>query len=127
MMNKEKAKKQRSDRRSARVRAKIFGTAARPRLRVSRSNKGMYAQLIDDEKSLTLASSHTREVKNLEEKGGDDKKGKKEAASYGMGKSLAKKALEKKIESAVFDRGGYKYHGRIKAAAEGARDGGLKF
>jgi large subunit ribosomal protein L18 len=125
-MNKEKAKRQKLERRSARVRAKIFGTSERPRFRVSRSNKGMYVQLINDEKGITLLSGHTKEVKADSEKD-NAQKGNKEKASYVLGKLLAKKALEKKIETVVFDRGGYKYHGRIQAAAEGARDGGLKF
>jgi large subunit ribosomal protein L18 len=78
----------------------------------------MYLQLINDEKKETLASADSKEVKE---------KGKRVNVSFELGKLIAKKAREKKIEKVVFDRGGYKYHGRIKAAAEGAREGGLIF
>ncbi|MDP2598393.1 MAG: 50S ribosomal protein L18 [Candidatus Liptonbacteria bacterium] len=107
-------------RRVRRNRAKIFGTALRPRLAVSRSNKFIYAQLIDDEKSHTLASVSGRETSK--ESG---KKPKAELAKH-AGALLAKKAIEKGIKAAVFDRRGYKYHGRVRAFAEGVRGGGLK-
>ncbi|MFA5000169.1 MAG: 50S ribosomal protein L18 [Patescibacteria group bacterium] len=117
-MDKNKAKNQRQGRRHARVRAKVSGTEARPRLNVFRSNRGMFLQLIDDAEGKTLASAATKEVKKAS--------GKVEA-SREAGKSLAAKAKAKKITKAVFDRGAYKYHGRVKAAAEGAREGGLEF
>jgi len=92
------------------VRAKIKGTADVPRLCVFRSSKHIYAQLIDDEKGKTLAAA----------------KGKLASAAE-IGKLIAKKAIEKDIKKIVFDRGGYKYHGKVKALAEGAREAGLKF
>ncbi len=106
--------------RHARVRNKISGTAARPRLNVFRSAKHIYAQLIDDAAGVTLASASTLE-KGFEGYGGN-----KEAAKK-VGLSIAKKAQEKGISEVVFDRGGYIYHGRVKELAEGAREGGLKF
>ncbi len=117
-MNKEQAKKHRQNRRRGRIRVKIKGTAERPRLSVFKSNKGMYLQLIDDDNGVTLASAASREVK---------KKDKKTVIGFELGKIIAKKGLDKKIERVVFDRGGNKYHGRIKAVADGAREGGLRF
>ncbi len=105
-------------RRHRRVRAKINGTADCPRLSVFRSNRGMYLQVIDDSKGLTLASAHSREVKT---------KGTKLEVSQALGQLLAEKLLAKKISQIVFDRGGNAYHGRVKAAAEGARQAGLQF
>ena len=106
--------------RHRRVRAKISGTAQRPRLNVFRSNKHIYAQLIDDVNGVTLASASTMD-KGFEGNGGN-----KEAARK-VGQAIAKAAAEKNIEEAVFDRGGYVYHGRVAALAEGAREGGLNF
>jgi large subunit ribosomal protein L18 len=103
-----------------RIRNKIDGTAARPRLNVFRSSKHIYAQLIDDEKGLTLASASTMD-KGFEGVGSN-----KEAAKK-VGKKLAENAAAKGISEVVFDRGGYIYHGRVKELAEGAREGGLKF
>ncbi len=117
-MNKEKIQQNKRFRRKKKVRAKIKGTNKRPRLSVFRSNKGVYLQLINDEKGITLISAHNQEIK---------KKGKKTDISFELGKLIAKKALEKKIKEAVFDRSGYKYHGRVEAVARGAREGGLKF
>lgn len=97
-------------RRHKRVRAKIRGTAERPRLCIFRSNKYIYAQIIDDEKGKTLVSA----------------KAQLKAADK-VGQDIAKKAMKEKIKKVIFDRGGYKYHGRVKALAEGAREGGLKF
>ncbi len=105
-------------RRKARVRAKASGTASLPRLSVFRSNRGMYVQLIDDQKGQTIISAHSRELKE---------KGSKTDVATGLGKLIAEKALAKKIEAIVFDRSSYKYHGRVKALAESAREGGLKF
>jgi len=117
-MNKARVKKIKKVRRHKRVRAKNSGTGKRPRLSVFKSNKGMYLQLINDEKGHTLASAYSSEIK---------KKEKKTVISFELGKLIAKKALAKKITRVVFDRGGNKYHGRIEAAARGAREGGLKF
>ena len=104
----------------ARVRARIFGTADKPRLTVSRSNRFVYAQLIDDEKSHTLAHASSREVAKT---GG--KKSKTELSGF-VGELLAKRAIELGTKTAVLDRRSYKYHGRVKALADGARKGGLK-
>ena len=106
--------------RHARVRKKISGTAARPRLNVFRSAKHIYAQLIDDGKGVTLATASSVE-KDFGMNGGN-----KEAAKK-VGELVAKRAAEKGITEVVFDRGGYIYHGRVKELAEGAREGGLKF
>lgn len=118
-MNKQKQKKEKLERRHRRVRAKIEGTAKRPRLNVFRSNTGMFLQIIDDENNKTLASASSKEIK-------DSKKTKTEAAKA-LGLLIAEKAKKAKVEVVVFDRGGYLYHGRVKAVAEGAREGGLKF
>ena len=107
-------------RRHRRVRGKISGTAERPRLAVFRSSKHIYAQIIDDVAGVTLASASSMD-KDFEGFGGNI-----EAATK-VGNAIAKKALEKGINTVVFDRGGFVYHGRVKALAEGAREGGLKF
>ena len=103
-----------------RVRGKISGTAEKPRLCVFRSENHIYAQIIDDVAGSTLVSASTVE------KGFDGKGGNCEAAKK-VGAAVAERALQKGIEEVVFDRGGYIYHGRVKALAEGAREGGLKF
>ena len=103
-----------------RVRGKISGTAERPRLCVFRSENHIYAQIIDDVAGNTLVSASSVE-KGFEGKGGNVEAAKK------IGATVAERALQKGIEEVVFDRGGYIYHGRIKALAEGAREGGLKF
>ena len=103
-----------------RVRGKISGTAERPRLSVFRSENNIYAQLIDDVAGVTLAAASTVE-KGFEGKGGNIEAAKK------VGEAIAQRALKKGIEDVVFDRGGYIYHGRVKALAEGAREGGLKY
>lgn len=103
-----------------RIRGKVRGTAARPRLAVFRSNRDMYLQLINDEAGVTLASASTRDKSFTRE-------GNKIEQSRAVGLQLAKVASEKGIQSVVFDRGGYLYHGRVKAVAEGAREGGLQF
>ncbi|PTM54669.1 50S ribosomal protein L18 [Desmospora activa] len=110
-------------RRHLRVRKKITGTLERPRLNVFRSAKYIYAQVIDDKngKTLVSASSLDSEVKELGIYGGNVEAARK------VGELLAKRASEKGIQHVVFDRGGYLYHGRIKALAEGAREGGLDF
>lgn len=107
--------------RHARVRAKLSGTEARPRLNVFRSNKHIYAQLIDDVNGVTLASASTLDKElNLESTGNIE-------AAQKVGELVAKRAVEKGIKSVVFDRGGYLYHGRVKALAEAARENGLEF
>jgi large subunit ribosomal protein L18 len=105
------------EKRRKRVRRKVVGTAERPRLSVYRSNVNIYAQLIDDDAARTLAAADSREVGAAENR--------KDAARK-VGELIASKAKEAGIEVAVFDRGGNKYHGRIAALAEGAREGGLK-
>jgi large subunit ribosomal protein L18 len=107
-------------RRHRRVRGKLFGTAERPRLVVHRSNKGISAQLIDDMKGTTLAAASWVQLKK-------SFNGTKTEQASEVGKLLAQKAKTAKIEQVVFDRAGYLYHGRVKALAEGAREGGLKF
>ncbi len=118
MINLNKAQKEAVKRRHKRVRAKIYGTSEIPRLSVFRSNKGMFIQLIDDEKGSTLISAGSKEIKAKE---------KKTEIAKEIGKLIAKKALEKNISRVVFDRSSYKYSGRVKEVANGARDGGLKF
>lgn len=104
--------------RHRRVRAKIIGSTEKPRLCVFRSNNHIYGQLIDDSKGVTIVSASDIEV---------GKKDKKTSLSKEVGLLLAKRAMEKNISQIVFDRGGYQYHGRVKALAEGAREAGLKF
>ena len=106
--------------RHARVRSKVSGTAACPRLDVFRSNSNIYAQLIDDVNGVTLAAASSNE-KDFGISGGN-----KEGA-HKVGKLIAERAVTKGITEVVFDRGGYIYHGRVKELAEGAREGGLKF
>jgi large subunit ribosomal protein L18 len=106
-------------RRHRRVRGKVNGTAERPRLVVTRSNRGIVAQLVDDTDGRTLASATWLQVKSF--------KGNKTAQAAEVGKLLAEKAKAANIGTAVFDRGGYLYHGRVKALADAAREGGLKF
>ena len=106
--------------RHARVRAKISGTTERPRLCVYRSNANISAQIIDDTKGITLVSASTLE-KAFEGNGGNIEAAKK------IGALIAERANEKGITEVVFDRGGYLYHGRVSALADGAREGGLKF
>ncbi len=104
------------------------GTGERPRFSVFRSNNGFYVQLIDDVAGTTVVSANSREAaKNPLPKSDAEGYGTKEAAAYATGRLLAEKAKGKGVEKAVFDRGGYKYHGRVKAAAEGARSAGLVF
>lgn len=105
-------------RRHTRIRARLSGTAEKPRLSVFRSLSHHFVQLIDDKKGVTIASVSDFKTK---------KKGPKAEKARELGLQIAKIALEKGITSCVFDRGGYKYHGRVKAIAEGAREGGLKF
>lgn len=108
--------------RKVRTRSKIFGTGLRPRLSVYKSNKFMSAQIIDDEKGLTLVSVTEKALGKLGELGKDGLGKAKE-----IGKMLAEKAIKAKVKKVVFDKGGYVYHGKIKAIADGAREGGLDF
>jgi large subunit ribosomal protein L18 len=107
-------------RRHRRVRKRVFGTAERPRLVVFRSNRGIEAQLVDDVEGKTLAAASWLQLKK-------SFKGNKTEQAAEVGKLLAQSAKTAEIEHAVFDRGGYLYHGRVKALAEGAREGGLRF
>jgi len=107
-------------RRHKKIRMNMHGTKDRPRLFVFRSNQHIYAQLVDDDKAKILLSASDQDLKI--------KKGEKKSdAAKEVGKLMAKKAIENKIEKVVFDRGGIVFHGRIKALADGAREGGLKF
>ncbi len=128
-------KQEKRYRRHKRARAKISGTAGMPRLCVFRSNQHIYAQLIDDQSNKVLAQASDSEIKKTQKTTKATKTTREEKAAlsgkclkaFETGKIIAQKAKEKKIEKAVFDRGGYKYHGRVKALAEGARSEGLKF
>jgi len=150
---KPKLKREKRFRRHKRVRAKISGTSERPRLCVFKSNKHIYAQLIDDEKGRTLAAASDQEIKKSKTKlpfveakvkkrtlsslpiKTTTKKSKlkkiertgKVAIAFEVGKLIAEKAIKNKIEKVIFDKAGYRYQGRVKALAEGAREGGLKF
>jgi large subunit ribosomal protein L18 len=106
-------------RRHRRVRGKVSGTAERPRLAVFRSNKGVFAQLIDDERGVTVASATWLSLRPFS--------GTKSEQAGEVGKALAAAAKAAGVKRCVFDRGGYLYHGRVKALAEGAREGGLEF
>jgi large subunit ribosomal protein L18 len=106
-------------RRHRRVRGKIAGTAERPRLAVFRSNRGVFAQLVDDERGVTLASAGWLQMRPFT--------GTKTEQAHEVGKALAAAAAKAGVTRCVFDRGGYLYHGRVKALAEGAREGGLEF
>ena len=110
-------------RRKVRIRKKISGTAARPRLVVYRSNLHIYAQIVNDDNGATLAATSTLVLK----KGGETGAHCTKAGGELVGKEIARMAKEKNISSVVFDRNGYLYHGRVKAVAEGAREGGLEF
>ena len=114
-------KNKRRNRIHLRIRKTIVGTSTRPRLSVFRSNKEIYAQLIDDVSGSTIVSSSSTEKEISKTKGN-----KTETASL-VGKKLAEKAVSKGIKQISFDRSGYLYHGRVKSLAEGAREGGLKF
>jgi large subunit ribosomal protein L18 len=120
-MDQQKTKHRRQLRRRRHVRSHIKGTAERPRLTVFRSSKHIYAQLIDDASGVTLASASSRTKDAGVPYGGNIK------ASQAVGKKLAEAAIAKGIKLAAFDRGHYRYHGRIKALADAAREGGLKF
>jgi large subunit ribosomal protein L18 len=122
-MDKLKAKQAKLERRQRRVRAKVSGTAARPRLRVTRTNTHIYAQLIDDVSSVTLVAASTidTEVKTGLKNGANIE------AAKAVGEAVGRRAVEAGIKEVVFDRGGRIYHGRVKALADGARSAGLEF
>ncbi|MCK6255206.1 50S ribosomal protein L18 [Fictibacillus sp. WQ 8-8] len=107
--------------RHARVRRSVIGTAQRPRLNVFRSTKHIYAQLIDDQNGVTIASASSLD------KGVDVKNGGNVEAAKAIGEAIAKRGAEKGVKVVVFDRGGYLYHGRVKALADAAREAGLEF
>ena len=109
-------KQKKRQKRHKKIRARVFGTKEKPRLCVFKSGKHIYAQLIDDGKGVTIAAVSDADFKKV-----------KTGKAKEIGKLIAKKANDLKIEKIVFDRGGYKYHGQIKELAEGAREGGLKF
>ena len=113
-------KREARERRHRRVRGRVAGTAERPRLVVFRSNRGIEAQLVDDQEARTLAAASWLNLKKTF-------KGNKSEQAAEVGKLLAANAKKAGIERAVFDRGGYLYHGRVKALADGAREGGLEF
>ncbi len=119
-MKQAREKNARRIRRHRRVRARIIGVAERPRMTVFRSNKHLWIQLIDDKAGHTIAAVSDRELSSKDAKG-------RVSAAMLLGGMIAKKAQEKKITSAVFDRGSYRYHGIVRAVAEGARKGGLTF
>jgi large subunit ribosomal protein L18 len=121
-MDQQKAKTRQRQRRKLRVRRQVQGTAERPRLSVFRSSKHIYAQLIDDSKGVTLIATSSRGKGGAKVAYGGNVK-----AASAVGKQLAEVAKAKGIQQVAFDRGYYKYHGRIKALADGAREGGLKF
>lgn len=116
MSTKTQAKVEKRVVRHKRIRSRVAGTATRPRLAVYRSNKALYAQLIDDEAGKTLGAADTRK-----------EKGSPSEAAAAVGKAIAEKAKAAKIEAVVFDRGGFKYQGSIKVLADAARDNGLQF
>ena len=124
MINKKATHREKRLRRHRRIRAVVTGTSERPRLSVFRSNTELYLQLVDDVTATTLVSAHS---KTDGREGDAGERSGKTKQSYLLGKVLAEKAKQKNIQAVVFDRGGYLYHGRVKAAAEGARDGGLQF
>lgn len=117
-MNLQKIKQQKRTLRHSRVRSVVNGTAQRPRLSVFRSAQHIYAQLIDDTTGRTLAAASSLEVKDA---------GKKSDASTAVGTLIGQKAKQAGVTAVVFDRGGYKYHGRVKALADAAREAGLQF
>ncbi|HVT01575.1 MAG TPA: 50S ribosomal protein L18 [Patescibacteria group bacterium] len=118
MKREELVKSKRKARRVKRIRAKLLDLKSSPRLSVFRSNNHIYAQIIDDVKGETLVSASDKEV---------EAKGNRTQIAEELGKTIAKKAIDKKIKSVAFDKGSYKYHGRVKALAEGARKEGLQF
>lgn len=122
-----KSRRLQRQRRHARVRKSVHGTVDRPRLSVYRSLNNIEGQVIDDEEGRTVVGLSTLAAELRDVSGDDEGKGRKVVQARAAGKLLAERAREKGIERVVFDRGGFKYHGRVKAFAEGAREGGLEF
>jgi large subunit ribosomal protein L18 len=116
-MNKTKTLNENKERRAKRTRAKLFGTAERPRLSVFRSNRYICAQAVDDAKGYTLFAGSTKEIKE---------KGTKTEKSSALGTLIAEKAKKAGVDSMIFDRGSYKYHGRVKSVADALRNAGIK-
>ena len=116
-------KNKKRQKRHMRLRNKIQGTPERPRLNIFRSSMNIYAQVIDDTQGFTIASASSKDKEIAEKVNGLNKT---EAAKI-VGQEVAKKAMEKGVETVIFDRGGYLYHGRVKSLADGARESGLKF
>lgn len=125
-MKKIELKNQQRIRRTVRIRKKIMSVSDRPRLTVFRSNVNIYAQIIDDMKAKTLVAASSKDIKTNQQKADPPLAGKIEQAAA-VGKLIAQKAKDAKITTVVFDKGAYKFHGRVKALAEGAREGGLQF
>ena len=123
-MDASKRKRTQRHRRHRRVRKKVLGDPGRPRLCVFKSAKHIYAQLIDDSEGRTLAAASTHKLGEVK---ADKKAGRKTVAAREVGKKLAEAAKERGIQKVAFDRGGYRYHGRIAALADGAREAGLEF
>lgn len=113
-----KTKQEKRIRRHKRIRSRVFGTSERPRLSVFRTSKHIYAQLIDDDNGKTLFSARSNEMKSKKSEG-------KIKLAFATGEEIAKQAVKNNITNVVFDRGGYLFHGRVKALAEGAKKGGL--
>ena len=111
-------KKQKRVRRHAKIRTRVSGTKEMPRLAVFRSNRSMYAQIINDDTATTIVAASSLEMKGKKNKA---------TVAFEVGKKLAEKALALKVKAVIFDRGGFGYKGRVKALADGAREGGLKF
>lgn len=122
-----KEKIERRNRRKIRIRSRIFGTSKKPRLSVFRSNKHIFVQLINDEKGVTLISASDLELRKIGRKKDENSNFSKTEVSQSVGELLAKKILKKKIKKIVFDRSGFKYHGRVKELAESLRKGGIEF
>jgi large subunit ribosomal protein L18 len=123
MLTNIKYKKEAREKRHGSLRKRISGTAERPRLAIFRSAKHIYAQVIDDDSKKTLVATSDQKLEKTKDQGKEDKK----ARAKKVGTEIAKKCQEKGIDKVVFDRAGYKYHGRVSALAAGAREAGLKF
>ena len=127
MLTNIKYKKEAREKRHGSLRKRVAGTAERPRLAVFRSAKHIYAQIIDDETKKTLAATSDQKMEKKSGAEGKGEKGGKKARAKQVGADIAAKCKEKGIDKVVFDRAGYKYHGRVSALAAGAREAGLKF
>ncbi len=128
-MRKKKLKSRQASRarRHTRIRKKVFGTSERPRLVVYRSLRNIEGQLVDDHEGRTIIGLSTLSVDLKQIEAAEEETGGRQAKAFAAGKMLAERAKEAGVTAVVFDRGGYKYHGRVKAFADGAREGGLEF